>query len=240
MIDNPYTIQLAPTLSAHWYEVRDKRTGRKVGTFPSSTTILNAYPQSPHLTRWIAENGWQESQRIKSEAGERGTRVHHAIEALLDGQELARTDYVLEEWYKITAFTRWYDAYKPEDIAGEVAVFSKKGKYAGRVDRIMRINGELYVIDFKTSNSLHAHFPLQFASYANAIEETLGLTVDNTAAIQLGASNKNTYRFVIQPRAEWRENYKVFQHVRNVWEYEFGAKAQEPPILTLPDTLKIL
>ena len=98
-----YQVELAPTLSGHWYNVWqiDKRGRKKfLGTFPSATTILNAYPQSPHLTRWIAEHGWHESQQIKSEAGEQGTKVHAACDLLEEGIELSQTNYSLEEWKK--------------------------------------------------------------------------------------------------------------------------------------------
>lgn len=239
----PYTIKLAPTLSHHWYEVWKKISGKPdkyIGIFPSATTILNAYPQSEHLVRWIADNGWNESQRIKSEAGERGTKVHKAVEWLLESKELTMEGYSLEEWHKINTFVKWYEDYKPEDVAGEVALFSPKGKYAGRVDRVMKINGELYVIDWKTSSSIHAHFPLQFSAYAYAIEETLGIKVDYTAALQLGAKNKNGYRFTIYPREEWTKHYKVFQNVKKVWEYDRGDPKGEEEVLQLPKTIKLL
>ncbi len=243
-ITKPYIVELAPTLSQHWYNVwKAKKNGKKglfLGTFPSSTTILNAYPQSPQLTQWIAEKGWSESQRIKSEAGERGTRIHAACDLLEEGKELRKSDYSLEEWYKICSFVDWYNEYQPEMIAMEIQVFSKAGGYAGRLDRIYKINGEITVLDFKSSRSLHEHFPLQFASYAKAVEENTDLEIAQTAALQLGASNKNGYRFVVYP--DWRDHYKVFENVRAVWQYEyFDSKKnpKKPPVLELPSTLKL-
>src|SRR3990167_3261965 len=94
-----FIVELAPTLQSHWYNVwktkPDGSKGRFVGCFPSSTTILNAYPQSAYLTQWIATQGWSEAQRIKSEAGERGTRIHAASDALEDGVEILKQDYSL-------------------------------------------------------------------------------------------------------------------------------------------------
>jgi hypothetical protein len=240
----PFIVELAPTLSQHWYNVwkqkLDGKKGRFLGTFPSATTVLNAYPQSPQLTQWIAENGWNESQRIKESKGRSGTLIHAACDALEGGAMLNNEDYSLEEWWKISTFVAWFDETQPEPVASEFPIFSPSGKYAGRLDRIYRINGEITLLDFKSSSSLHAHFPLQFASYAHAIEETTDLKIVQTAALQLGAKNKNGYRYVLYP--EWQEHYKVFKSVKETWYYDnFGSRQtpKEPPVLVLPETLKL-
>ena len=240
----PFVVELAPTLSQHWYSVwRVTKSGKKgkfIGHFPSATTILNAYPQSPHLTQWIATQGWSEAQRIKSEAGERGTRIHEATEALEDGIELLKTAYSLEEWNKICAFVDWYNQFQPVLVAKEFVVFSPKGRYAGRFDRLYLIAGEMTLLDIKSSSAIHEHFPLQFASYARAVEECTDVKIIQTAALQLGAANKNNYRFVVYP--DWRDHYKVFEAVRKVWQYDyFDSKknAKSAPVLDLPATLKL-
>lgn len=240
----PFIIELAKTLQSHWYHVwRVQPNGLKgeyLGVFPSSTTILNAYPQSTYLTQWIAEKGWNESQRIKSEAGERGTRIHAACDALEDGIELLEQNYSLEEWYKIDSFVDWYREYNPELIAKEMAIFSESGQYAGRFDRLYKIAGEITVLDFKSGAGLYEHFPLQFASYAKAIEENTDTEIAQTAALQLGSISKLGYRFVVYP--DWRDHYKVFKNVRAVWQYEYFDSKKNPkeaPVLELPSTLKL-
>lgn len=235
---NKYRVELAPTLTGHYYFVYEGE--KKLGVFPSSTTILNAYPQSQHLTRWIADHGMEEAERIRDDAGSSGTKIHEACDLLEAGQILQRTFYSLKEWNKINAFVNWWKEYRPETIASEIAVFSKKGKYAGRVDRIYKIEDKTIVLDFKSSSALHPHFPLQFASYAHAIEENSDLRIDATAALLLGASNKNGYRFELYEN--WKDHYKVFQKVRGVWEYDnYGSKKtkKEPPVLILPETLTL-
>lgn len=229
-----YTIELAPTLQGHFYRVM---SGKKfLGYVPSSTTILNAYPASPHLQRWIADRGWHESQRIKSDAGERGTRVHQACEWLMAGQELFRDQYSLKEWNMISGFVNWYRDYNPVVLGVETALYSHKYKYAGRVDLICELNGMIYIVDLKTSDSLHNSFALQFASYAQALEELTDLKVYRTATLQLG-KNKKGYRF--KEYDDWKSDFKVFQSVRETWNYENPDLAKEPPVLDLPVTLKL-
>jgi hypothetical protein len=96
------------------------------------------------------------------------------------------------------------------------------------------------LLDLKSSSGIHEHFPLQFASYAKAIEECTDLKIVQTACLQVGAKNKNGYRFVIYP--DWKDHYKVFESVRKVWQYDyFDSKKnpKEPPVLVLPDKLKL-
>lgn len=237
-----YTIQLAPTLSEHWYEVTrlQKRGVKKLGYFPSSTTILNAYPQAAHLNKWIGENGWNESQRVLKEAGMRGTRVHDAVEALLEGEELWHHHYSLDEWNRVNAFVSWYKEANPQILGVEVALFSEKYGYAGRVDCVCILDGKVTVIDWKTSGSMYPHFPLQFASYAQAIEETTDLKIQQTAGLQLGSKSKKGWK--LEVHENWREHLRMFLTVRDIWEYDrFGTRKQrpEPPVLKLPDNLRL-
>lgn len=231
-----YRIELAPTLAGHYYTVFEKK--KFLGYFVSSTTILNAYPQSVQLTRWIADKGWHESQAIKSEAGERGTKVHNGVDLLLGGKVLAKNAYSLEEWWRLNAFVQWHKDYHPQLMASNLPVFSKKHGYCGTLDRLYRIQKKVVLVDDKTSGAIYDHFPLQVGSYAEALEEMAYVKVDETAILQLGAKNKNTYRFALYP--EWRDHFKVFLSVFGTWKYDNGVvEGFEPPVLVLPEELKL-
>src|SRR3990167_7466323 len=211
-----YRIELAKTLVGHFYSVWEKGKKREkfLGHFPSVTTCLSAYPTSEQLVKWMSEKGFQESREIRDAAGGGGTQIHLAIEDLLHGVTLQELSYSTEEWVKIKSFVDWHNEYQPEIIMLEFLIFSKKGKYAGRVDCIAKINGEIYLIDWKSSRSIHESAILQVSAYAFAVEENTDLKIENTAILQMGAQNKNGYRFVIQN--DWRDQYKVFKNVKAV------------------------
>lgn len=233
-----YEIRLAKTANQHWYHIALGK--KKLGVVPSATTILNAYPQPAHLNKWIGENGWTESQRILNEAGVRGTRVHDALELLLDGETLWEHSYTLDEWRRINAFVEWYKEAQPETIAVEVALYSPKHHYAGRVDYVCRLDGKVTVLDFKTSGSLYPHFPLQFAAYAQAIEETTDIKVEQTAGLQLGTRTKKGWK--LEVHENWREHFKVFKTIQDVWKYDnygVGGKIKDPEIFDLPSNLTL-
>jgi len=248
-----YIVELADTLSGHYYgvwltppykkgdAVIVGKKGRFLGYYPSATTILNAYPTSEHLVKWIADNGFHESRAMRDEAGRRGTRIHTAIETMLGGGELAKEAFTLEEWHKLDTFVKWHTVYKPEILGLEIPIYSRKGKYAGRLDCLCKIAGQIILADWKSSANIHKSFPLQFSAYATAIEENSDIKIDAVAGLQLGAKNKDGYRWILYP--DWKEKYyKVFGHVQATWLYENYDSLKNPkdlPILHLPTTLKL-
>lgn len=63
---------------------------------------------------------------------------------------------VKTEWNNLVEaleeFVGWYEQHEIEVIALERIVYSDKYKYAGRFDAILRIDGKLTLVDFKTNN----------------------------------------------------------------------------------------
>jgi len=226
-------VSLAPTLKDHWYYVNYENGTKDL--FPSVTTRLHAFPQNAFLTKWIAEQGYHESQEIKEDAGRRGTQVHDAIELLLTGGEVNKDSFALLEWYKISKFIEWYRQFSPKILHTELPLVSKKFKYAGKVDCIMKLGDGVFVVDWKTSSSVHSTFALQTAAYANAIEEMGLMKVTGTAVLQLGAKNKDGYRFITYP--DWKEDFKTFKAVSDVFDFDFGD--EKPMIIDLPQTFKL-
>lgn len=168
--------------------------------FRSVTTILNALGK-PWLGAWAAKmvaeyaydrrDLWAELNKAEAvrllkgapwekrdAAGDVGTSVHHAIEALVLGQ--SPPPYPPEIAGHMSHFDRFNDDYRPEWYAAEAAVFSRTHKYAGTLDGIVGIGGKSYILDVKTSKAVYPDtYPLQLAAYAHA--EFMGLP-DGTEA----------------------------------------------------------
>ena len=74
-----------------WYvkETTNPATELPIHTFvPSVTWIAGHYPKGIGFYKWLADKGWDESQAIKSAAGDKGSKVHDAISAILRGEEV--------------------------------------------------------------------------------------------------------------------------------------------------------
>src|SRR3954462_1635790 len=149
-----------------WY-VKEERDGKTelptLRYVPSVTWIAGHYPKGVQFYKWLAEHGWDESQAIKQAAGDKGSKVHDAISAILRGEEVRidskflnrsteqEEELTLEECDAIKSFVDWRNEVKPVSIAWDVTIFSSKYGYAGTIDYICEIDGVTYIVDFKTS-----------------------------------------------------------------------------------------
>jgi hypothetical protein len=171
-----------------------------VDFYPSVTTVLQAYPKGPAFDKWLKENG-ANADAIRDEAGESGSKVHDAIDNLLQGNPLkwtftkSRLDweefqklkkgatydhlvsyeevplYSLEEWVMILKFVEFWTEFSPTLIANEFSIISIEHRVGGTVDIVCMINGERWLIDIKTSNAIHTSHELQIATYAMMFNE---------------------------------------------------------------------
>lgn len=53
---------------------------------PPVTWITAHYPKSIGFDRWLGQRGWDDAEAIKHAAGDKGSKVHFAIGALLEGE----------------------------------------------------------------------------------------------------------------------------------------------------------
>jgi predicted RecB family nuclease len=72
----------------------------------------------------------------------------------------------------ILKFADFWTTHKPELIVTEYHLFSDNHEYAGTADLVVKINDKVWLLDIKTSNSLHTSYGLQLAAYAMAWNET--------------------------------------------------------------------
>jgi predicted RecB family nuclease len=110
-----------------------------------------------------------------------------AIERILRGEEFridtkvadkskssegqaAESELTYEELLCVKSFLDWRNTVKLEVIAAETTVFSEIHGYAGTVDLICRIDGQPYIVDFKTSKYVWKEYELQISAYRAAIE----------------------------------------------------------------------
>jgi len=111
---------------------------------------------------------------ISRKAQNIGSDVHKWIELWIKfkihgGSAIA--DYPYEAKTPMENFHKWVESREVEWIDSEKKVYSKFWNYAGTIDALAKINGELYVIDFKTSAKIYKEYYLQVYGYAQAIHE---------------------------------------------------------------------
>ena len=225
---------------------------RKEGTFyPSVTTILQYMPKNKFFDNWLKDVG-HNADLIMRKAGKEGTQVHEAAEALVLGEEIhwmddyGKAKYSQLVWEMILKFYDFWTTHKPELISTEEFVYSDKFKYAGTADLLVKMDGEVWLLDIKTSNNLHRSYNLQLAAYAKAIEEAKGIKIQRTGIIWLKASTrsaskkKGSYQgkgWQIKAIDEIDYNFDLFQTIYKLYLLE--NPNTEPIYKSYPTTLKL-
>lgn len=152
---------------------------------PRVTEILSAMMHSDALMYWANNLGFRGIgyRSALNKASTIGTEAHNTIEKFLRGK--LKADNISNTPFK--GFYLWYNnlvelGYDLEIVGIEVKLTCKW--FGGTYDMLMRINGRLFLIDFKTSNHVTEKYFLQLAAYRYMLKEQ-GIRIDGVIVLQL-------------------------------------------------------
>lgn len=170
---------------------------------PSVTRILHP------VTLSFYEGVDPETLRLKAELGH---AVHSCIEFLID-DDLDESSIDLSWQPYIDAWKYWRSVYQPKFLHTELRLGCEL--FCGTVDCICEINGEIFVIDWKTTDKLLKTVGPQTAAYellARDFEKRKSML--NRAALQL----KPNGQFVFERFTDIND-YAIFEHllIVNQW-----------------------
>lgn len=217
--------------------------------YPSVSSILNYFPKNQFFHSWLKDVG-HNSDIIAAKAASEGTQVHNAIEGYLNDElvewvdEYGNAKYSLDVWKMILKFANFWSTHKPELVATEYHLFSDEHEYAGTNDIVCRLNDKLWLIDIKTSNSLHTSYDLQLAAYAKAWNETHNEKIEETGILWLKAATRGPAKDKIQG-AGWQlktigdidNNFNMFLKIYDIYKLE--NPDAKPHTELLPTTIKL-
>ena len=219
--------------------------------FPSSTTILGAYPKGYGFNEWLKKQGFNADEELRK-AGEQGTKIHNGIDAYLLGEELTwvredgQPNYTIEEWKMLNRFVEFENKQKPETLAQEISLLDEELGYGGTIDRVCVIAGEIWLIDYKSSNYIHKSHELQLASYIALWNKMYPeYKIQKHGILHLKAMTRGESRtgeiqgkgWQLKPIARpWHDAYKVFDHTKAIWNEENPNYVPKNEIF--PDKLK--
>jgi ATP-dependent exoDNAse (exonuclease V) beta subunit len=158
-----------------YYKIPDEDGVHKFVSITSVTSHHNRHI----FEDWRKRVGEEEANRVNKAATSRGTDLHTLVESHLLNQDLPDVQLISKHLFKII---------KPElnkinnIYALESSLYSKVLGIAGTVDCIAEYNGELSVIDFKTSKKAKPvewieHYFVQAAAYACMFYELTNIPV---------------------------------------------------------------
>jgi hypothetical protein len=156
-------------------------------------------------------------------AADLGTAVHAAAEALGRGEPVALGDDVRPY---IEAYRRdFLEPFEPRFIALEPMVCSVRYEYGGTADAFALIDGEIWLLDYKTGSGVYPDVALQLAGLARA--QFIGLPGDPTqypvpAATRFGVVHIRPEGARLLPVVVDRATVAAFLDARRLFEWDQG------------------
>jgi genome maintenance exonuclease 1 len=173
-----------------------QKDGKRVYTLPDGTKLLSVTTVIGLKSRekffdWRKQVGEEEANRISRIASNKGTSVHKLCEDYLNNEPISEAMPDAKEMFRDIkpVLNRINNIHYQEQ-----ALWSNKLKLAGRVDCIAEFDGELSVIDFKTSKRVKAiediqDYFWQTTAYALMYEELVGVPIHNLVIIMAVQDN---------------------------------------------------
>jgi hypothetical protein len=224
----------------HWY-----KSTKSDKWLPSVTTLLDAYPKGAAYVLWLKNVGMNASQILK-EAGDIGSNVHSAIDQYVKTGQLkflndeGRELWKWEEWELICKAMEFFERYKPDVIVHEFSFASEELGYGGTIDMVCQINGQNWIIDYKSGNGIYESHYLQISAYKKAWEKlNPQYPIYKLGLLHLKAATRKEVEGSIQGKGwkvEEAENpesdFEYFQYCQKLW-HRANPKAA-PKILEYP------
>ena len=163
--------------------------------YPSVTTVTSLLTRD-HIKLWRKRVGEEEANKVSSQAAKRGTKFHQNIEDYLrQEKDIIEFDNILQEGM-FKAVQPVLDEIVP--LALEAPLWSPNLKMAGRVDCVGMLDGNLCIIDFKSSGKYKEEYMtkpwfIQMTAYALMVEELTGQAIDELVAL-VGVEGQNAFQ----------------------------------------------
>ena len=192
-------------------------------------------PKNRFFETWLKDVG-HNADIIMRKAGKEGTQVHEAIESYLLGKKITMlndagySNYSTFVWKMILKFHEFWSTHKPTLLESEIHLFSDKYKFAGTCDLVVEIKGEKWLLDIKTSKSLHTSHELQLSAYAQAWNELFEEKIERIGIIWLKSTKQKEDKKglkiqgkgweLFEPTRSIEDNFKLFESIHELYNLE--------------------
>lgn len=179
--------------------------------YPSVTTVLGILSKAA-IIAWRKRVGEEVANRISTQASRRGTAVHKICENYIDNKDDWKEGVQPANMYMFNTMKTVIDEKINNIWFQECFLHSDELRTAGQVDCIAEYEGELSVIDFKTSRRLkkaediEGYF-MQVSFYAKAFNEITGKNISK-GVVLIGVDDNDPQEFIIDTN-EYLEHFKA-------------------------------
>lgn len=252
-VDEKLGIVQVTIADERWYlfDDTDEKTELPVQTaVPSVTWVAGFYPKGIPFFQWLASKGWDEAEAIKNAAGNKGSKIHEAIDAINAGKEvridskfLNRSsglleELTLEECDALLSYKRWIKATNPIILLGEKTLRSKKHNVAGTLDLLYRLPSDeksvVRLLDFKSGQNVWPEHRLQTSAYKKMLLEMI-MQNEINIAVEMQDKVGEPYDIKLEilqvgykrnkngyKLTELEDGWDLFQAAQTIWASEQG------------------
>lgn len=202
---------------------------------PSVTTVIKRFQDSAGLIIWANRQGLagKDTRDVVGAAATAGTVCHSMIECRLLGQRLPSFEDTDPELVRLARtgyenFLSWKRSAGVTVDATEMAIISETMRFAGTLDAGGRglVNGKRALVDWKTSNKVHAEYIVQCGGYSllwnekfpdDQIQEIHLLRVGKKhAEFEHRVWGKDVVALAMKQFLLWRESYELDRELRGL------------------------
>lgn len=188
---------------------------------PSVTTIIGNTLgfNKDMLINWARSMAFKgiHSDEIKNDSAKIGTASHYLIESKIlkqqvDKKELEHLtpDQLEQVKNAYRSFVDWEKNWKPDEyLYNEISLVSENYKFGGTIDIVAKKDNNLYILDNKTSNSLHIEMIIQLAAYKLLFEENYNQQIYQTGIIKISKKDIK-YDFKLVPDEALEAGKEIF------------------------------
>lgn len=174
---------------------------------PRVTDILSKTIHEDYLMIWANRLGFkrQEYKDTLQAAADCGSMAHKMIEDYL--QNDVDNDY----YVPFLAFKEWW---KTINTGNNVSILGEEESlvcqwFGGTYDLLLDINGQTFLVDFKTSNHISFKYFLQLAAYRNMLYTLKGINIDGCIILKLDKDDISFDEYVLDFKID--EHYQFIE-----------------------------
>jgi hypothetical protein len=193
---------------------------------PGVTTILGVL-NKPALVKWANNLGLQgiDSTKFVDEKAAIGTLAHQMIADYLRGAETDMSEYSkvqIDQAENATlSFFEWEKTHKVEPTLIEEPMVSEVYRFGGTIDCLGKINGNLSLLDFKTSSGIFPEMMVQVVAYRQLLVEH-GYKIDQTTILRVGRTADEGFEEHLVNEVDKR--WQIFQHCLEIYRLQKEVK----------------
>tara|TARA_Y100001963_G_scaffold151714_1_gene235097 strand:- start:1112 stop:1858 length:747 start_codon:yes stop_codon:yes gene_type:complete len=222
------------TRNGRWYKIGDEEV-------PSVTTVLNGFKNPHWLMEFLVKQAGGDTRLLydkKSEALRIGTLVHESIDKILNNESII-IEHDHEVQKALISFLGFWKKFNPKPIAKETTLYCEEQRngslrfpFAGTADLVAEIDGELWMLDYKTSQQLNPDMGLQLTAYKMLWDCSHDRKIDRLGIVWCKKNFKGKYptkttkylhEYEYTPR-DWYCVFKVFKKYSVDSRGNFGPK----------------